>query len=127
MNITSFDRCRIALAAVLLGYGVGAMACPVTVLDADSTRGLHDRAMFSPLMQLSSTERRAPAPAQRMAATPCVDGMADIYPCSNVDLLSFMPLSQLGSGSGNDIWGWADPSSGRDFALFARTSGTSFV
>jgi hypothetical protein len=36
----------------------------------------------------------------------CVDGMAGEYPCSGIDLLSFVSLSDLGSsGQGNDIWG----------------------
>merc|ERR1719229_785092 len=39
---------------------------------------------------------------------PCIDGMsAGIYPCSNVDLLGFLNIEDLGSSSnalGNDIW-----------------------
>ena len=42
-------------------------------------------------------------------------------------LFSQMSLSQLGGGDGNDIWGWTDSASGREFALFGRTSGTAFV
>ncbi len=29
--------------------------------------------------------------------------------------------------SGNDVWGWTDPASGREFALFGRSDGTAFV
>jgi choice-of-anchor B domain-containing protein len=57
----------------------------------------------------------------------CVGGMAGIYPCQNIDLLSFTPLNQMGGGSGNDIWGWTDPLSGREYALMGLTNGTSFV
>ena len=58
----------------------------------------------------------------------CVGGIAaGTYPCSNVDLLSFMPLSSIGGGQGNDIWGWTDPLTGNEYALMGRTTGTSFV
>ena len=35
---------------------------------------------------------------QRQAATPCVGGLAGVYPCNNVDLVTFMPLAQIGGG-----------------------------
>ena len=59
--------------------------------------------------------------------TPCVSGNAGSYECNNVDLLSNMPLSQLGGGSGADIWGWTDPQTSKEYALFGRTNGISFV
>jgi len=57
---------------------------------------------------------------------PCENGMADIYPCQEVDLLSHFPLSEIGGGSGSDIWGWTDPLTGTEYALMGRSSGTSF-
>lgn len=61
-------------------------------------------------------------------ATPCVGGMAGVYPCLNVDLLAYMPLASIGGGSGaNDIWGWTDPLDGKEYALVGLTNGTSFV
>ena len=58
----------------------------------------------------------------------CIDGKADEYECSNVDLLSFVPLKDLGSnGDGSDIWGWTDPETGREYALVGCEDGTSFV
>ena len=65
-----------------------------------------------------------PPPA---GATPCVGGFAGIYPCHNVDLLAFLPLSTIGGGSGNDVWGWTDPLTGKEYALLGRSNGTSFV
>lgn len=67
-----------------------------------------------------------PEPLEALAATPCVAGDAGGYPCDNVDLLSFMPLADIGGGSGNDIWGWTG-CGGREFALMGRTTGTAFV
>ena len=69
-------------------------------------------------------------PAQDLAAltaTPCVGGTAGGYPCENVDLLAFMPLSQFAAGSGNDSWGWTDPLDGTEYALMGLNNGTAFV
>ena len=60
--------------------------------------------------------------------TPCESGMAGIYPCDNVDLMSTISLSELGGVQNmNDIWGWTDSDSGREFALIGMRNGTSFV
>ena len=60
-------------------------------------------------------------------ATPCSGGMAGTYPCSNVDLMSFLALADIGGGQANDIWGWTDSSTGKEYAIMGRTNGTSFV
>lgn len=60
----------------------------------------------------------------------CQDGFADGYPCENVDLLAFMSPTELGGGIGvsvNDLWGWTDPTSGKEYALVGRQDGTAFV
>ena len=57
----------------------------------------------------------------------CKNGMADIYPCDNIDLLGHLDLSQIGGGQGSDSWGWKHEKSGRYFALVGRNNGTSFV
>ena len=62
-----------------------------------------------------------------MSITSCVGGMADVYPCSNVDLMAFLPLSQMGGGNGNDIWGWTDPADGKEYAIMGLTNGTAFI
>ncbi|MDX1415699.1 MAG: choice-of-anchor B family protein [Candidatus Promineifilaceae bacterium] len=61
------------------------------------------------------------------AATPCLAGMAGIYPCANIDLLANVPLNKMDASDGNDIWGWTDPSSGREFALVGLDNGLAFV
>ncbi|MDY7095643.1 MAG: choice-of-anchor B family protein [Acidobacteriota bacterium] len=60
-------------------------------------------------------------------AHPCVDGMAEGFPCQRVDLLAHMPLSAIGGGSGADLWGWTDPATGKEYALMGRSNGTAFV
>lgn len=57
----------------------------------------------------------------------CSKGMAGAYPCHDVDLLAFLPHADIGGGSGNDIWGWTDPVTGREYALVGRSTGTAFV
>jgi hypothetical protein len=63
----------------------------------------------------------------RLAEVTCSGGFAGNYPCSNVDLLSHLPLSFFGSNAASDIWGWMDSSSGREFALLGLKDGTGMV
>jgi choice-of-anchor B domain-containing protein len=60
----------------------------------------------------------------------CQDGVAAMFDCSEVDLVSFLPVSALGGARGvrvNDIWGWTDPETRREYVMVGRTDGTSFV
>ena len=60
----------------------------------------------------------------------CEGGTAGRFPCGNVDLLAFLPVQSIGGARGvelNDIWGWTDPETGREYALVGRVDGTSFV
>jgi choice-of-anchor B domain-containing protein len=66
-------------------------------------------------------------PLVAMGKTPCVGGMAGTFPCHNVDLASFLPLKDIGGGTVNDLWGWTDPATGKEYAIVGRSSGTSFV
>ena len=60
--------------------------------------------------------------------TLCVNGAAGPYPCSNVDLMSHMTLTQLGTSSNvADCWGWTDPLNGKEYAIVGGRTGTSFV
>jgi len=84
----------------------------------------------SNIKEVMAAMERDYQPAQDLAAmamVPCVGGMAGSYPCQNVDLMAFMPLSGIGGGNGNDIWGWTDPLNGKEYAIMGRTNGTAFV
>jgi choice-of-anchor B domain-containing protein len=59
--------------------------------------------------------------------TPCVNGHAGQWPCKGLDLLSYLPMSALGGGNSNDVWGWTDPDTSREYAILGRTNGTAFV
>ena len=49
-----------------------------------------------------------PVTGQRVV---CTNGFAAGFPCRNIDLLAFLPLSDLGLQV-NDLWGWTDPETG---------------
>lgn len=57
----------------------------------------------------------------------CNNGFADIYPCNGYDLMAQIPLTTFGASSGNDSWGWTDPSNGREYALMATDTNVGFV
>ena len=60
----------------------------------------------------------------------CEDNKAGEFECDNVDILSFLPLKEIGAKRGvrlNDMWGWKDQETGKEYALIGRSNGTSFV
>ncbi len=60
----------------------------------------------------------------------CEEGKADRFDCEAIDMISFMSIKDLGGGRGinlNDVWGWTDPETGKEWALVGRTNGTAFV
>jgi len=60
-------------------------------------------------------------------SAPCESGFADIYPCNGYDLMTHIPLNDLGATQGNDSWGWTDPSTGKEYAIIATNANTSFI
>ena len=61
----------------------------------------------------------------------CSDaGQAAQFECRDVELVSFMSVADLGGERGvrlNDVWGWTDAKTGREYALVGRIDGTAFV
>jgi choice-of-anchor B domain-containing protein len=60
----------------------------------------------------------------------CDAGKIEIFSCEQVDLEAFLPNAALGAKRGimlNDIWGWTDPKTNREFALVGRMDATAFV
>lgn len=101
----------------------------LTVLFAyqGTTQASQDSDLRAAYMERFEADQLPVKELEAMGATPCINGFAGAYPCDNVDLLSFLPLSQMGGGGGNDIWGWTDPQTGKEYALMGRTNGTAFV
>lgn len=60
----------------------------------------------------------------------CRGGKARAFECRDADLVSYLPAKAIGAQRGvliNDLWGWTDSTTGREFALVGRTDGTAFV
>lgn len=58
---------------------------------------------------------------------PCMNGMAGEYPCNGYDLLGRISLQEFDSDSGNDVWGWTDATTGKEYALMGLDDGTAFI
>lgn len=64
----------------------------------------------------------------------CQNGFAGIYPCNKYDLIAHVTLADLNRSStansnlsGNDSWGWTDPTTKKEYALVGLNTGVSFV
>lgn len=67
---------------------------------------------------------------QLKAGAQCENGQVAEFPCANIEVVAHMPTSALGGERGvwvNDVWGWTDPQTRRDYALVARRDGAAFV
>jgi choice-of-anchor B domain-containing protein len=63
-------------------------------------------------------------------AAPCDNGLADIYPCRNVNLLSFVSKEELGAPADmlvTNLWGWTDPDTSKEYVLLGLQDGTAFL
>ncbi len=70
-----------------------------------------------------------PAPPPTLGAGPasCINGTADGYACRGISLRKRVSLQTMGAPGGNDIWGWTDPATNREYALVGLVNGTAFV
>ena len=59
----------------------------------------------------------------------CSSGLAGDYPCSNIDLLSHVPVAALSSvsNSANDIWGHVDLNNRREYAIVGMQASIAVV
>lgn len=60
----------------------------------------------------------------------CEEGSAAAFECSDVDIVSFLPLKDVGGTRGtrmNDVWGWTDEESGKEYVIAGRNNGTAFI
>jgi len=57
----------------------------------------------------------------------CDNGFAGAYPCSGYDLLGRLSLNDMSAASANDIWGWVDVTTDKEYALIGLDNGTAFV
>lgn len=59
--------------------------------------------------------------------TPCENGFSEEYPCSNIGLYAHLTPEELMGTRLNDVWGWKDPETGREYALVGLTDGITIV
>ena len=60
----------------------------------------------------------------------CRDGKIEDFSCADVDLVAFLPVSEIGGKRGmivNDMWGWTDPETGHEIAIVGRADATVFI
>ncbi len=57
----------------------------------------------------------------------CVGGSAGDFSCLGISLRSRVSLEAMGGTTGNDVWGWVDAQTGKEYALMGMTNGTAFV
>jgi choice-of-anchor B domain-containing protein len=69
-------------------------------------------------------------PAVTGAPAACTGGSASGFECTGFDLVSFLPVSAVGGTRGigmNDVWGWTDSQTGREYVLAGREDGVGVV
>ncbi len=98
-------------------YGLGAITLFERDNDGWSKVGVYSR-------PVPSMERLASGMVE------CEDGDANGHACQNVDLVSFIPLSDMRMNRGvrlNDVWGWTDPETGKEIGIIGHMEGSVFV
>jgi choice-of-anchor B domain-containing protein len=109
----------LAVLAIVTGFVV---AVPASAHDPETPEG--QAAIEEFMADHLPAERRDPVVG---ALVPCQNGNAAGFPCHDVDLQSVLPLSSIGGGNGNSLWGWTDTTTGREYAIMGRSNGTAFV
>jgi choice-of-anchor B domain-containing protein len=90
--------------------------------------GMDPETMAEKTRTWAATEaNRAAQPEQRMSKHTCIGGKAGRYPCKGIDMLSLVPLSEFRTRMANDVWGWRDNKTGKEYALLGLKNGLGFI
>lgn len=80
--------------------------------------GIHmDEVIFNTASEIASILERLPSVSMEPPG---------MFPCAEVDIISFLTRQEIGARRGiqvNDVWGWEDPETRREYALVGRTDG----
>jgi len=58
----------------------------------------------------------------------CDNGMVlDQFPCNDIGLYAHVTMEQLNGVKANDLWGWTDPETSKEYALVGLIDGVSIV
>jgi choice-of-anchor B domain-containing protein len=116
---------RISALAALVVAGILVGPSTAVAGHGASTSSVSGFAFGAVGMGVNSATALSSASAQSLE---CTNGRAGPYRCENVDLESVLPIPQpLGIGNGNDMWGWTDPRTGREYGIVGSSLSTSFV
>lgn len=134
MNKQSINRIWLALSVcslfVVLLWGT------LTPLAAQGPDSQNDATSIQERLQqqgLSAVEKQSPWLGGGMSDVACQNGMAGKFPCKDVDLLSWIPLPELGATNnpnttnGSDLWGWTDPQTNKEYVIMGQSDGATFV
>ncbi|MDQ3940486.1 MAG: choice-of-anchor B family protein [Actinomycetota bacterium] len=83
--------------------------------------------LVATVLPFTPADRAVAVPAGRVSGVACRDGQAGFFPCRGIDLAAFVPMSEFNGGRANDIWGWADPKTKREYALMGSTRGVLII
>ncbi|PXY31381.1 choice-of-anchor B family protein [Prauserella muralis] len=87
----------------------------------------HEQA-FDQVSPPTMEERQTELQAAPSGTAKCVNGLAaGTYACDGIDMLDHLWLEDLGLSFANDMWGWTDPATQKDYAIIGGTEGTVFV
>jgi hypothetical protein len=129
-------RTRYAAIAATVGLVAATVAAPAVAHPESDEGGSYKYEGFELKLDRdweTTTTPTSNGPAAEQASAPqtyapCVDGLAaDFFPCDGIDMLSHVSHAELGTTFVNDIWGWTDPATGKDYALVGASNGTVFV
>jgi choice-of-anchor B domain-containing protein len=98
------------------GFTVIADAKGVEISDTEAQR------MRKLTIQMASAE-------QSHALTPCVNNVSAGFACQSVSLLAHLSLQDLqpASNAGNDVWGFTDLNTGREYVFMGLQNGVSIL
>ncbi len=117
---------------VIAMAAVGLAAADVSLVETAEGR-THMRIHEQKVADLATNDSSM-IPTTQTGRIDCVDGMADEWACDGIDLLSFIPLDELGfvntdaltGGGASDVWGWTSDV-GEEYVLLGHTNGTAVV
>lgn len=93
----------------VLSLTLGAAACPTVPLCLPSTCLGMDHKVSRPVW-----------------TTPAAGG-PEAFASKYMNLLSNVPLANMGGGAGSSLYGWVDPVTRREYAIMGRSNGTAFI
>ena len=115
-------------------YSSTILGAPVEAREILRARGFHvvtDQKSMPEVERIKSRQTQSLFNQAQIshATSPCVNGLADIFPCQGIDLLSHIALEDFSSApaSGTDIWGFVDLNTGREYALMGLNNSTSII